>query len=211
MKPIDSIAPGVPAQRSVARALWSSVVTFSGWAALTAIAMSTQLLVQPFVWRNWPWDEVVTAWLGLAYERLVVALIIAWTIALVWQLPLRSPLPRSLVLGVAIVFGATVGEHMLAVTGFVDPPGDVREVLSRAGQWSMLSASLASLFYLWRRAGALQSEAQDVALRRVENERRIAQARLQALRSQIEPHFLFNTLAPYGGFTIPNRNKAPGC
>jgi hypothetical protein len=36
-----------------------------------------QFLFQPFVWRTFGWDEVLSAWLELAGQRLVVALAIA--------------------------------------------------------------------------------------------------------------------------------------
>ncbi|MGJ7497929.1 sensor histidine kinase [Variovorax sp. RT4R15] len=168
---------------------------FAGWAVLVALAMSAQLLFQPFVWRNWPWDEVMTAWIELAGNRLAVAVAIALTAALACRLPYRSPLARAAVLAVAIVVGAVAGEFALIAAGSLEAPPDAVALLTRVIQWGMLSASIAGLFFLWRRASALQAEAQALELRQVQNERQIAQARLQALRSQIEPHFLFNTLA----------------
>jgi hypothetical protein len=38
------------------------LAAFAGWGTLLTLALSTQLLFQPFVWRNWPWDEVLSAW-----------------------------------------------------------------------------------------------------------------------------------------------------
>ena len=46
-----------------------------------------------------------------------------------------------------------------------------------------------------------EKEASDLALETVELERRLAEARLQALRSQIHPHFLFNALNTISAFT----------
>src|SRR5262249_22028735 len=44
-------------------------------AVLLAVMMSLQFLAQPFVWRNWPVDEVMLGWLEVARDRIVVAVL----------------------------------------------------------------------------------------------------------------------------------------
>jgi LytS/YehU family sensor histidine kinase len=51
------------------------------------------------------------------------------------------------------------------------------------------------MWYLWRRAAEASTAAQGLELRRAQLDRQVTEARLEALRCQIEPHFLFNTLA----------------
>ncbi len=171
------------------------LAAIAGWGALVALAMSTQLLFQPFVWRHWPWDEVVSAWLDLAGHRLAVALAIAAAVALALHVPARTATARAVLLAGAVALGAVAGESALVMAGSLEAPPDAASVLVRVLQWAMLSASLAGVFLLWHRTTSMQAEAQALELRKVGAERQIVQARLQALRSQIEPHFLFNTLA----------------
>jgi hypothetical protein len=166
-----------------------------GCGAVVAAAMSTQLLVQPFVWRNFPWDEVLQAWLELTGQRLAVALPIAALIALASRAPAQSALARAALLVAAILAGALAGEAALVLAGSLDAPPGAAPVLARAAQWALLALSIAALYYLWRRSGMLRAQAQGTELRRARGERELMQAQLQALRSQIEPHFLFNTLA----------------
>jgi Histidine kinase len=163
--------------------------------AMAAIAMSTQLLFQPFVWRNFEWDEVLQAWLQLAGQRLAVALPIAALIALASRARVRSTLARAALLVAAILAGALAGETALVLAGSLAAPPGAAAVVARALQWSLLALSIAALYYLWRRGAMLRAQAQATALHRARGERELVQAQLQALRSQIEPHFLFNTLA----------------
>lgn len=171
------------------------LAAFAGWGTLLTLALSTQLLFQPFVWRNWPWDEVLSAWFELAWHRLAVASSIAVLATLAWKLPVRSTAARALLCGGAILLGAGLGEWALIASGSLEAPADAPAVAARMLQWAMLSASLAGVLLLWHRSSSMQAEAQALELRQVKTERQVVEARLQALRSQIEPHFLFNTLA----------------
>ena len=169
--------------------------TAMGWALLVALAMSTQLLAQPFVWLNFEADEIFASWLALFGQRLAVTLSVALAIAAGSRFAGRSAPTRAATLGAAIVAGASLGELMLIVFGGLDAPPDAASALERIGRWVILAASIAALYYLWRRTAAASAAAQTAELSRVQTERQIVQAQLQALRSQIEPHFLFNTLA----------------
>ena len=165
-----------------------------GWGALVALAMSTQLLFQPFVWRNFGADEIFDGWLDLLGQRLAVALSIAFVLALASRQRAHTAFARAAWFGAAIFVGAWIGEGILLVLGGLPPP-DAGSFIARVGQWFMLAVSVAALHYLWRRSGVMGAASQATALRRVQLDRQVVQARLQALRSQIEPHFLFNTLA----------------
>ena len=158
------------------------------------LLMSTQLLFQPFVWRNWPLDEILLGWLDTLRDCLVIACVIA---IVVWQasaLPVRHAGGRALLLGLAIVGGAGLGQIVLGLLAR-DPLSDVLTLVPPALRWSLLAASVAGIYYLWRRADETRAALAAAELRRVRAGHATAQAHLQALRSQIEPHFLFNTLA----------------
>jgi sensor histidine kinase YesM len=51
------------------------------------------------------------------------------------------------------------------------------------------------MFYLWRMSSDSSEQLRNDALRSLNIEHQLTNTRLAALRSQIEPHFLFNTLA----------------
>ena len=196
--PLDSTLPARDAFRGTASGASAAPLSWAtalGWSVVVAGVMSTQLLFQPFIWRNFEWDEILDAWFELAWHRGVVAVAIALAIKTASHARPHSPLARSVLLGLAIVAGALAGELTLVTAGSIAAPSDSGSVLARVVQWCSLAASISSLVYLWRRAGAAGVAAQETELRRIQMERQIVQARLQTLRSQIEPHFLFNTLA----------------
>jgi hypothetical protein len=166
-----------------------------GGGFLVAILMSTQFLFQEFVWRNWPWDEVMLGWLDFARDQIVVAVTIALALIAARRLPIQSPRAGSVLLAAAILLGASIGELLLLA---VDAPGSNAQAATALGRilrWSVVAGSLALISYLWRSAVERESAAQALELRRVEIEGQALAGRLNALRSQIEPHFLFNTLA----------------
>ncbi len=176
-------------------AWYVSIGTMLSWSIAIGLLMSTQFLFQPFVWRNWPLDEIALGWLEQARDSLIVAASIGlalWASAL---LRVRSTSARAVRMAVAIVLGAAAGQvFLIAVESFSAAQG-LPSLVARVLRWSVIGASVAGIYFLWRHSLDAGAAAATEELRRVQVERQAVQARLQALRSQIEPHFLFNTLA----------------
>ena len=166
-----------------------------GWALAIGLAHSTQYLFQPFVWEHWPWDDVLRGWLEVARHRAVVAVAIALAVVAVGTLRPESPRARAAGLGLAIFGGALAGELALVLLGWPGELVDGAAVAGRVAHWSLLGGCVAAMAYLWMRVTQTLAQAQREELRRADAARQVVEASLQALRSQIEPHFLFNTLA----------------
>jgi Histidine kinase len=192
----DPVAmPGFMPERA-AGALWQwppmSVLACS---VVVAVLMSTQYLVQPFVWRFWPWDEVLLGWFEVVRDRVVVAVAIGLALIAASRPPLSSLRSRTAALALAILVGAAIGELGLVAGGAPGAPGDAVAVLGHVARWSIVAGCVAAMWYVWRSAAETRGAAQAIELRRVRLEHQTTEARLEALRGQIEPHFLFNTLA----------------
>jgi len=162
---------------------------------LVALLLSTEYLFQPFVWRHWPVDEVLAGWLEVLRERIAVAAMIGLGLVAAGHVPARALPARSAVLALAIVVGAGAGEWLLLAAGTGGASDDAVAVLGRIARWAIIAGSVGAMWFLWRRGAEASEQAQAVELRRVQLERQATEARLGALRSQIDPHFLFNTLA----------------
>jgi LytS/YehU family sensor histidine kinase len=68
-------------------------------------------------------------------------------------------------------------------------------LVSRVARW-LVVAGLAYLYFAFRRQAAeAAAKVHQNELQRIELDRQMSEARLHLLRSQVEPHFLFNTLA----------------
>ena len=163
-------------------------------AIVTGVLMSTQLLFQPFVWRNWPLDEVLLGWLDAVRDAVVVACMIAVAVAWVTAVPVQRVAARAALLGAAIVGGAGAGHVVLAMLAG-DGPAATLALAAPVARWSLVAASVAGIHYSWQRAKEADAAVADAELHRVQTEQQAAEAHLQTLRGQIEPHFLFNTLA----------------
>ncbi|HZT55136.1 MAG TPA: histidine kinase, partial [Burkholderiaceae bacterium] len=162
---------------------------------LVALLLSTEYLFQPFVWRHWPVDEVLLGWLEVLRDRVGVAATIGVALAVAAHLPVRSLAARSVALALAIVAGAAAGELLLVAAGARGASDDAVAVFGRIARWAVIACSIGAMWFVWRRGAEASARAQALELRRVRLEREATEAQLGALRGQIDPHFLFNTLA----------------
>jgi hypothetical protein len=183
------------ADREAVRAPGLPVSTVLAVSVALAVLMSTQYLFQVFIWRHWPWDEVMLGWLEVARDRTVVALAIGTALIIGTRLSPPHPYAASVVLAISIVAGAATGELALLWAGSPGAPDDAAAVAGRIGRWSLVAGSVAVMHHMSRRLRTDHAAAQLAELKCAQLDQQLASAKLSALRVQIEPHFLFNTLA----------------
>ena len=164
-----------------------------GFAAAIAFGMSLQFLAQLFVWRNWPVSEVLQGWLYIFRDRLIVATLITLPIVGLRILRTESPLLRSVLLAAGVLGGAFVGEWLVRL--LYDQQNALVPLLSSALRWGAVAFAVASTYYLWRASTDSVEQLRRESMRCQSVEQQLTNTRLTALRKQIEPHFLFNTLA----------------
>jgi len=158
-----------------------------------AFALSLQYFAQPFVWRNWPVEEVLEGWLFIFRDRLIVTVLIAAAISATALVRTESLQLRAVLLAVGVVVGAVSGELIVRLLyGQFDGSGSLT---AHALRWSAVALAVSAMFSLWRMSSDANEQLRNETLRRLNAEHLLTNTRLAALRSQIEPHFLFNTLA----------------
>jgi len=142
---------------------------------------------------------------GTFFDNLVFSQAIGLSIMLVldvarFHLQRRNALtaPRlAVAMVLSIVLGATLGRGIAgAVLGLGLSKAFALKDLALTG-WIALSATLLLTWYGWSRTriAELSEQVARTAWQKEAAERTALSARLQALQAQIEPHFLFNTLA----------------
>jgi hypothetical protein len=197
------LSPALPAASPAPSALvatemraWSppASIVLPG-ALLVALLLSTQYLFQPFVWRNWPVDEVLLGWFDVASSRALTAVAIGLAVLAAGHVRTQRGSVRVALMAGAIAAGAAAGELLPLLFIARMGPHDLELALGRALQAAVVGCSVAAMFALWRRSAEGRRALQAAELRASQVEQQSAQLRLQALRSRIEPHFLFNTLA----------------
>jgi len=184
-----------PALRAAAGPRPIAAFAVLGYSFVVALLLSTQYLIQPFVWQHWPWDEVLYGWGEVLRDRFVVAGAIGLVIIATRPFSARSLPVRTLVLALAILIGAALGEAALLAAGVPGALSNPTTVLGHVIRWGIVAGSVAGMWAVWRSTSETNAAAQTLEMRRIQLGRQAAQARLDALRGQIEPHFLFNTLA----------------
>lgn len=161
--------------------------------AAVAFALSTQYLAQPFVWRNWPVEEVLEGWLFIFRDRLIVMVLIAAAISATVLVRTESLKLRAVLVAAGVIVGAVSGESIVRRLYGTFDSGEA--LTANALRWSAVALAVSAMFYLWRMSSDSHEQLRSEALRRLNTEHQLTNTRLAALRSQIEPHFLFNTLA----------------
>jgi signal transduction histidine kinase len=138
-----------------------------------------------------PW----LSWFLLAFGRSLVRFMPMLVLVIVAGNVAPKALPRRITaLAIAVVLGATIGILLMHLV----EPGESLSLLDLARLWFgfCLVGGLGSAIYLLVARGAEASAAlHEVEVGRAVLDKQMAEARLQVMQAQIEPHFLFNTLA----------------
>jgi len=175
---------------------WSSLWRGGLLALSVVFALSTQFLFQFGLYEVWPVPDILLGWLEHLVDQLIVGGCIFACAAVAVLLPIRSNAWKHLLLVTLIALGAVVGEAVLMLRLPLPPGTSVAAVLfSKVARW-LVVAGLVYLFFLFQRQAAVAvARTHESEVQRIQLDRQMTEARLQSLRAQIEPHFLFNTLA----------------
>jgi sensor histidine kinase YesM len=184
--------PAVGAQLIVWRSLWRS----GAMAFAVAFVLSTQFLFQLGLYDVWPLSDILRGWFDYFLDLSIVGGFIVLAVAMTASLRVRSDGLRHALLLCSIALGALAGEALLTWRVPLPPDGSLTAVLlAKVARWIVLG-SVAYALYVYRLSAAhALAKAHETEVQRIQLDRQMTEARLQALRAYIEPHFLFNTLA----------------
>jgi sensor histidine kinase YesM len=168
-----------------------------GLLALSVVfVLSTQLLFQFGLYEIWPLPDILRGWLDHFVDQLIVGACVFACIAVAVLVPARATTKKHLLLFTAIVLGALAGEAILMLRLPLSPGVSVVAVLfAKAARWLVVAALAYVFFVFQRQAAEAAAQVHESELQRVQLDQQMIEAQLQSLRAQIEPHFLFNTLA----------------
>lgn len=175
---------------------WSSLWRGALLALGIVFAMSTQLLFQLDLYGNWPLPAILLGWLDHFVDQAIVGASIFAAVVAALLIPARSLVARGMWLALAIVLGAVTGEALLIL--HLAPPPDMpmaAMLLAKVVRWLVIAGLACAFLLLRRQAAEAATQAHEQQLQRIQLDRQMTEARAQSLHAQIEPHFLFNTLA----------------
>jgi two-component sensor histidine kinase len=179
---------------------WTFWVLFLGaWGLVGLFETSHSCIVNAYQNREVNWPRALALNLALAYAWVPLSLV---AIAFARRFPLRRSnwwrrLPLVLLVAVLLALAKIVPDYPIIMELYCpDPQWLPFLVFYRMGfsshfnQYALLTTGMLGVIYAWNNI----RESQQRELDTWQLQSRLAQTRLQMLRMQLHPHFLFNTL-----------------
>jgi hypothetical protein len=159
--------------------------------------VSTQVLFQPLLYEAFSLEHLLRTWLDYLIECLLMGLPILFALTLAETLSTgRARLLATVLVVVALFAGAFAGAVMLIPYYDLDWTSiETRRFWGDMLYWMVIGGGVAAIHGYQQRAAAAAATLHQARIDQVALARQMLEARLQVMRAQIEPHFLFNTLA----------------
>jgi len=168
-----------------------------GFAMLVCVLVSTQAWFQPTLYQPFVLEGWARSWLDYLGECLLMGMPIMVTLTLVEALaPGKPRLLAVPVVVAALATGATAGA--VALIPYYDLPPESAfdgRFVSDVVYWMLIGGAAAVFYAIQRRTASASAALHEARLQQIALGKQMLEAQLQVMRAQIEPHFLFNTLA----------------
>ncbi|AOY93634.1 histidine kinase [Cupriavidus sp. USMAA2-4] len=163
---------------------------------------------------NYGFQTGGSLWHNFVYSQLIglsIWVLIDIPRVFLWWNDKPRRLPFLLLAAAAVPLGVIIGGWCSRVSLGLPPktPGEISEMMRVSLVVGML-ASASMIYFYWSREklAYLERHAALDALQREEAEKQLVRAQLMALQAQIEPHFLFNSLANLDGLIATDPHAA---
>lgn len=161
-----------------------------------SVIFSTQILAQPSIFGHWSLEQILAGWLDYFTEVALTAFAMLIAFVMLENSTRREGLSRTVALALTLPVAAACG-YAIAVL-LVHPPGFMpgpTQFVGDALHLATIGMAIALIHSLRERelAVAASTRKADVAQQALAGQ--MMQARLRLMEAQIEPHFLFNTIA----------------
>lgn len=186
---------------AIEQGYWRRVRAGMTWPAfgtviLLAWLVSTRVLFQPHLFEMWELPDIAHGWANYFGEVAVIGVLMWLSVLAAEQCRLKTAPARAGLLAIAIAAPVLLAVWLITwqYSGQWWPAAP-QAVLGETLKYSLLGAFAVAARALQRHAERASAQALMLDAARRELEREASEAQLRLLQAQIEPHFLFNTLA----------------
>ncbi|HEY1325352.1 MAG TPA: histidine kinase [Casimicrobiaceae bacterium] len=176
-----------------ARLSWQRVA----FTLAVCLLVSTQAFFQPTLYEPFDFEGLVRTWLDYFGETLIMGLPIMFAASVVEVVAAgRSRWLTAVLLVMAMAGAAIVGALLLIP--YYDAGWDTAfdgRFVSDVAYWLLIGTGIALIYVLQQRSLAAAAFVHQAQVDQIALSKQMLEAQLQVMRAQIEPHFLFNTLA----------------
>lgn len=187
---LGALAEGL---RSAAQALtWRR----AGTVLVLCLIFSTQVLAQPGLFEHWSLDRIVEGWAYYAIEISLPGFAMLAGVVLAEGVTEAGGPRRAIALSVALPASAALG-YAIAVTNLYSPGFSILswQYVGDTLRMTALGSAVVVIERLRRGSDRAAAATHESTVARESLAKQTLEARLQLMEAQIEPHFLFNSLA----------------
>ena len=168
----------------------------AGMVLLLTFIFSTQVLVQPDLFDHWSVERIAVGWGYYFTELAVTAFAMLVGFAFAESVSDANDRRHAIALCIALPVSAALG-YALAVTLLYSPGFSIFswQYLGDTLRLTVLGGAIVFIYTFRRRSDAAAKATHETKVAREALAKQTLEARLQLMEAQVEPHFLFNSLA----------------
>jgi sensor histidine kinase YesM len=168
----------------------------AGTVLILCLILSTQVLAQPDLFEHWSLERIVEGWSYYFAEVSLTGFAMLVGFALAESVSVDDGPRRAVAVGIALPTSAALG-YALAVTLLYSPGFSIlsMQFVGDTLRLTVLGGAVAFIYILRRRSDSTAKATHETNVGHQALAKQTLEARLQLMEAQIEPHFLFNSLA----------------
>ena len=168
----------------------------AGTVLILCLILSTQVLAQPNLFEYWSLERIAEGWSYYFAEVSLAGFAMLAGFALAESISVDDGPRRAVAVGIALPASAALG-YALAVELLYSPGFSVfsMQFVGDTLRLPVLGGAVAFIYMLRRRSDAAARATHETNVAHQALAKQTLEARLQLMEAQIEPHFLFNSLA----------------
>jgi len=160
------------------------------------VVVSTQVLFNATIFTELSFAEIASGWFSNLLDTLFAGACIALAVTIADNALPEESWWRLVVLLLVVLAASLAAQCVLTWTHY--PPGyypDAIQLTGDALRYAILASLITLVYAVQKRNAHCAKRLQQFEIDRISLDRRMLEAELQVMEAQIEPHFLFNTLA----------------